>query len=277
MSVALYDHNRIAYESAVSMLAETGKAAVVHPTGTGKSFFGFKLCEDNPDKTVLWLSPSEYIFKTQLENLKAAGGKEPENIRFLTYAKLMNMSEEEIAAIHPGLAVWDEYHRAGARMWQLGVQRFLKLFPDVPVLGLTATAIRYLDDQRDMSEELFDGNVASEMTLGEAIVRGILNPSKYVLSVFAYQKDLERYQNRVRKAKSKAVRDAAEKYLEALRRALDKADGLDVIFDKHMTDRTGKYIVFCANKEQGGRTSARLFGVFRRSRRQSVFRRLQSG
>ena len=247
--IELYEHNRIAYDSAVSMLAETGKAAIVHPTGTGKSFIGFKLCEDNPDKTVLWLSPSEYIFKTQLENLKAADGVEPQNIRFLTYAKLMNMSEDEIAAIRPTLCVCDEYHRAGASQWQLGVQRFLKLFPDVPILGLTATAIRYLDNQRDMSEELFDGNVASEMTLGEAIVRGILNPPKYVLSVFAYQKDLEKYERRVRTAKNKATRDAAEKYLEALRRALEKAEGLDVIFDKHMTDRTGKYIVFCANKE----------------------------
>ena len=79
MSIELYEHNRIAYESAVSMLAKTGKAAVIHPTGTGKSFIGFKYCEDNPDKTVLWLSPSEYIFKTQLENLKETGANIPTN------------------------------------------------------------------------------------------------------------------------------------------------------------------------------------------------------
>ncbi len=249
MPIELYEHNRVAYESALSMLRETGKAAVVHPTGTGKSFVGFKLCEDNPDKTVLWISPSEYIFKTQIENLKAAGGDEPQNIRFLTYAKLMNMSKVEIAEIRPEFCVCDEFHRAGAEMWGAGVKRLLNIFPSVPVLGLSATSIRYLDNQRDMSEELFDGNVASEITLGEAIVRGILNPPKYVLSVFSYQKDLEKYERRVRTAKNRAVRDAAEKYLEALRRALEKADGLDVIFDKHMTDRTGKYIVFCANKE----------------------------
>ena len=249
MPISLYPHNAEAYASALAMLAETGKAAIVHPTGTGKSFIGFKLCEEHPDKTVLWLSPSEYIFKTQLENLKAAGGDEPQNIRFYTYAKLMNMSEEEMGEIEPSFVVFDEYHRAGASQWQLGVQRLLNLYPDVPILGLTATAIRYLDNQRDMSDELFDGNVASEMTLGEAIVRGILNPPKYVLSVYSYQKDLEKYERRVRAARNKAVRDAAEKYLEALRRALEKADGLDVIFDKHMTDRTGKYIVFCANYE----------------------------
>lgn len=244
----LYEHNLIAYKSAVSMLAETGKAAVVHPTGTGKTFIGFKLCEDNPDKIVLWLSPSEYIFRTQLENLKAAGGKEPENVRFITYARLMNMSEEEISEIQPQLAVFDEFHRAGATLWQLGVQRFLKLFPDVPILGLTATAIRYLDNQRDMADELFEGYIASEMTLGEAIVRGILNPPKYVTTVYSYSKDLERFEQRAKKIRNKNRRNKAERYLEALRRALENADGLDVIFDKHMIDRTGKYIVFCTNK-----------------------------
>ena len=247
--IELFEHNRIAYESAVSMLAETGKAAVVHPTGTGKSFIGFKYCEDNPDKTVLWLSPSEYIFKTQLENLKETGANIPANIIYMTYARLMRMEKSEMIGLHPDAVILDEMHRVGSPCWGGSVRELLRIYPDVPILGLTATAIRYLDNQRDMSEELFDGNVASEITLGEAIVRGILNPPKYVLSVFAYQKDLEKYERRVRTAKNRATRDAAEKYLEALRRALEKADGLDVIFDKHMTDRTGKYIVFCANKE----------------------------
>ncbi len=248
--ISLFEHNRIAYESAVAMLDETGKTAIVHPTGTGKSFIGFKLCEDNPDKVICWLSPSDYIFKTQLENLKnASDGYEPENIVFYTYAKLMGMGMDEIAEIKPDYIVLDEFHRCGAEMWGQGVQNVLSAYPNVPILGLSATAIRYLDNQRDMADELFDGNVASEITLGEAIVRGILNAPKYVLSVFSYQKDLERYERRVYGAQSAVVRNTAEKYLNALRRALDKADGLDVIFDRHMEDRTGKYIVFCANKE----------------------------
>ena len=74
MAVSLFKHNREAYEAALSMLHSCGKAAIVHPTGTGKSFIGFKLCEDFPESTVCWLSPSEYIFKTQIENLKAVSG-----------------------------------------------------------------------------------------------------------------------------------------------------------------------------------------------------------
>lgn len=84
--------------------------------------------------------------------------------------------------------------------------------------GLSATNIRYLDNQRDMAQEVFVGCVASEMSLGEAIVRGILAPPKYVLSVFSCQRGLEKYSLRLKNTKSKAVRDEAEQYLEALGR-----------------------------------------------------------
>ena len=250
MSISLFEHNLLAYNSAIEMLENFGKAAIIHPTGTGKSFIAFKLCEDNPHNCICWVSPSEYIFKTQLENLeKSSGGYIPDNIAFFTYAKLMNMSSEEIKAIRPSYIILDEFHRCGAEMWGLGVKSLLSIYPDVPVLGLSATAIRYLDNQRDMSDELFDGNIASEMTLGEAIVRGILNPPKYVLSVFSYQKDLEKYEKRLSNKKSKIVRDEGQRYLEALRRTLEQADGMEEIFLKHMTDTHGKYIVFCANYE----------------------------
>ena len=250
MAMNLFEHNKVAYEAAIRMLSERGKAAVIHPTGTGKSFIGFKLCEDNPGKVILWLSPSRYIYQTQLENLaETSDGYKPENVKFYTYAKLMNVSEEEITDIRPDFIILDEFHRCGAELWGEGVKSVLKAYPDVPVLGLSATAIRYLDNQRNMTDELFDGNIASEMTLGEAIVRGILNPPKYILSVFSIQKDLERYEKRVKTARYKTMRDKAAVYLEALRRALDKAEKLDVMFDKHMDDKTGKYIVFCANYE----------------------------
>ena len=148
------------------------------------------------------------------EALKKASGYVPENIEFFTYAKLMNLSEDEISELHPDYTVLDEFHRAGAEMWGQGVQKLLNAYPDTPVLGLSATNIRYLDNQRDMADEIFEGNIASEMTLGEAIVCGILNPPKYILSIYSYQKDLERYERRVKTAKNKAVRDAAERYLE---------------------------------------------------------------
>ena len=143
----------------------------------------------------------------------------------------------------------DEFHRAGAERWGERVRELLELCPSAKLLGLTATNVRYLDNNRDMAEELFDSHIASEMTLGEAIVRGILPAPKYVTTVFRYQNELAKYQARLDSMRSPGVQDANQKYLEALRRALEQADGLDKVFAKHITQTCGKYIVFCFGKE----------------------------
>ena len=174
------------------------------------------------------------------------------NVRFATYARLLFCTEEqlaEITALHPAYIIMDEFHRAGAERWGERVRELLELCPDAKLLGLTATNVRYLDNNRDMAEELFDGHIASEMTLGEAIVRGILPAPKYVTTVFRYQNELAKYQARVDSLRSPGVQDANQKYLEALRRALEQADGLDKVFAKHITQTCGKYIVFCSGKE----------------------------
>ena len=261
--IDLFEHNRTAYEKVRAMLAARGKAAVVHPTGTGKSFIAFKLAEDNKSSRVLWLSPSEYIFRTQLENLKRACNVEFSNISFLTYAKLMLADSDAMSEYTPDYIILDEFHRCGAEMWGKGVERLLSTYPEVPVLGLSATNIRYLDNHRDMADELFDGNIASEMTLGEAVVRGILTPPEYVLSIYSCTKDIEKYQTRIRKAKTKAMRDEAQKKLDALRRSLENAEGLDVMFRKHIKDSDGKYIIFCSNVEHLRETETHIHEWFK--------------
>ena len=253
VALRLFEHNEKAYHAAVRMMEQYGKAAIVHPTGTGKSYIAFKLIEDNPEKVVIWLSPSEYIFKTQLESLKRNDPDFPlANVHFYTYAKLLCCTQaqlEKIAAQEPAYIILDEFHRAGAECWGESTVDLLKLCPDAKLLGLTATNIRYLDNNRDMAEELFDCCVASDMTLGEAIVRGILPTPNYVTTVYQYQKDLARYQTRVDNLCSPGIQDVNQKYLDALRRALEQADGLDKVFAHHITNKSGKYIVFCANKE----------------------------
>ena len=253
VALCLFEHNEKAYHAAVRMMEQYGKAAIVHPTGTGKSYIAFKLIEDNPEKVVIWLSPSEYIFKTQLESLKRNDPDFPlANVHFYTYAKLMCCTEgqlAEIAGLQPSYIILDEFHRAGAECWGESTVALLKLCPEAKLLGLTATNVRYLDNNRDMAEELFDGRVASDMTLGEAIVRGILPTPNYVTTVYQYQKDLARYQTRVDNLRSPGIQDVNQKYLDALRRALEQADGLDKVFAHHITNKSGKYIAFCANKE----------------------------
>ena len=250
VALRLFEHNEKAYRAAVRMMEQYGKAAIVHPTGTGKSYIAFKLIEDNPEKVVIWLSPSEYIFKTQLESLKRNDPDFPlANIHFYTYAKLMCCTQaqlDEIAAQKPAYIILDEFHRAGAECWGESTVALLKLCPDAKFLGLTATNIRYLDNNRDMAEELFDSRVASNMTLGEAVVMGILPAPKYVTTVYQYQKALAKYQARVDNLRTPGIQDVNQKYLDALRRALEQADGLDKVFANFKTDTGDRLkLLFC--------------------------------
>lgn len=236
---------------------KTGKAAVIHPTGTGKSFVAFKLAMEHPDRRILWLAPSEYIFQTQTENLFRVMGvsenTEPakrvlRNVTFLTYTKLM-MNEDGIDSLCPDYIVLDEFHRCGAPEWGESVRKLISAYPAARLLGLSATNIRYLDNRRDMADELFDGCIASDMSLGEAIVRKILPAPDYVISMYSYQEELKRLARRVESERDQGLKKRNEKLVEALRRTLENAEGLPQVFAKHMKSNCGKYLVFCANRE----------------------------
>lgn len=264
MAVSLYPHNQTAYRKAMCLMEKSGRAAVVYPTGTGKSFIAFKLAEEHPAETILWLAPSEYIFQSQKENYLKAGGKEAmlSHIIFLTYSKLMysmNHLEDEQSGIPdvgalgltdgriPGYIVLDEFHRCGADSWGEGVKRLLEVCPDAKVLGLSATNIRYLDNRRDMAAELFDGHVASRMELTEAMAAGILPTPFYVCGLYDYKDELRKITRRVNRQRE-GVRNQSTQLLEKLRHSLEQADGPREIFSKYMK-KDGKYIVFCSGRE----------------------------
>ncbi len=280
MKLNLFSHNKAAYEAVINLLEEAGKAAVIHPTGTGKSFVAFELAMENPDKNLLWLAPNEYIYKTQQESLAklvqaGANASTPRaiptptliqhsagietaaasNITFMTYQKLM-LNEESISKLCPDYIILDEFHRCGAAEWGKSVSKLIAAFPKAKILGLSATNIRYLDNNRNMADELFDGNIASEMTLGEAIVRKILPSPEYVVSIYSYKEEIEKLEKAVAKQSPAKHSETTtwqckenEELLSQLKRNLENAAGLPEIFCRHMKRKNGKYIVFCADKE----------------------------
>ena len=257
MPVKLYPHNEEAYRNAVRMLQEHGRAAVVHPTGTGKSFIAFKLAEENPGKRIVWLAPSEYIFRSQRENYLEAGGDGAalSGITFLTYARLMHgmMDPEDPDEAGrplgeaPDYIVLDEFHRCGAESWGRCVGMLMEAWPTARILGLSATNIRYLDSRRDMAEELFGGHVASRMEVAEAMAEGILPAPLYICGLYEYRDELRKMTRRVEGQRNVGVRDGSARLLEELRHCLQQADGPAEIFARHMK-KDGKYIVFCCGR-----------------------------
>lgn len=244
----LYPHNQKAYEAVEAMLQREGRAAVIHPTGTGKSFIAFRLAQEHPMAHICWLSPSRCLFALQKENWNRENpDSKLARITFLTYAGLA-ANRDRVEHLRPDYVILDEFHRCGAIQWGGGVEALLKRWPKAKVLGLSATSIRYLDEQRDMAEELFEGHIASEMTLGEAIARGILKAPRYVIAVYSWEKELETYSARIALLRDEARRKKARRQWEKLRRALEQADGLETIFSRYLKS-DGKYLVFCSGRE----------------------------
>lgn len=243
--ISLYEHNRNAYEKVKQQLAEYGKTCVIHPTGTGKSYIGFALIDNNPDKRFLWISPSKYIYRLQVENLRKQQNITFANVVFHTYNWIMD-HVDMIEELKPDYIILDEFHRAGALHWSIGIKALTYYYPKAGLLGLTATNIRYLDSHRDMAKELFDNRIASEMSLPEAMAKRILPVPKYVISTYTYKEKMNYYNKRVGSTSNNKRKKECVTILEKLKHKLDNAVGLEQIFAKHIKNRKGKYIVFCA-------------------------------
>jgi len=249
MTIKLYPHNQETYNKIQQMWETTNRIAVIQATGTGKSFIILKCLFDLLNENKIVLAPTEYIFEQLVKNAKDEV-EEFNNVQFITYTKLTYMTDIEIELLNPSLIVLDEFHRCGAEQWGRGVQYLLDTFPNAKVLGTSATPIRYLDNERDMSDELFDGNIAVNLSLAEAIVKDILPMPKYVSALYTFDEEIDNLKNKV--INSHNNEEEKEELLEQInlmRNKLDKSKGIPNILKKYLTDNSGKFIVFCKNKE----------------------------
>ena len=250
MSVILYPHNQTTYAQMVKMFETSNRVGIVQPTGTGKSFLFLKWIEDNPNDQFVVLSPSTEIF-TQLHEYAEVSGCPQllERVRLISYQELLRKTDDEVTEIQVDKIILDEFHRTGAEQWGPSLLRLLDANPKAKVLGASATPVRYLDDSRDMASELFDNNLAVEMTLGEAVRRKILPEPVYIPVWYDITGKMAQYEEDISKISKADERKEMENLLERLKRQLEKSYGAAEIFQKHMPHDYGKYIVFCSNRE----------------------------
>lgn len=250
MAVVLYEHNLQTYQTMKSMFDINNRVGIVQPTGTGKSFIYLKWIEDNCNDSFVLFSPSIEIFTQLKEYAEASDELELlDSVQMITYQTLLYMAQEEVDSINPDKIILDEFHRTGADLWGPAVQNLLRTYPDAKVLGATATPVRYLDDAKDMASELFDGNLAVEMTLGEAVQREILPTPKYIPVWYDIDGKLEQYEKDIAGITDPKERKELENKLYQMKRNLETSYGAEDIFKKHLPNNHGKFIVFCRNKE----------------------------
>ncbi len=243
----LYQHNKEAYDKIQTMFQREDRVAIIHATGTGKSFISLQWLYDNRDKKCLFLAPT-YEILDQLERHMQSQGlslKTFPNLKCMIYDNLARLSVQTLNRLHVDNIVLDEFHRCGAPTWGKAVNTVFQNNPTAKVLGITATPVRYLDNQRNMAQEIFNGNIASEISLSDAIADGILPMPKYISAVYSFDEDLQRIENKINQVQNSKDKDILQKDLEEAKRNLEKSEGLPEIFAKHLPVRNGKYIVFC--------------------------------
>jgi len=103
------------------------------------------------------------------------GGKVPDSWRHV-FASVQSLSRdrlEELAPDHFDVIVIDEFHHSTAPTYR----RIIDHFQPMDLLGLTATPER--SDGRHVHVEYFDGRIAAEMRLWEALENDLLSPFHY--------------------------------------------------------------------------------------------------
>lgn len=95
---------------------ESGWAATILPAGTDKSFIAFRLKEENVSTHFCSYLPVSTFARRRRRTCGSAPEFPLEVFQFVTYAKLMQMSEKEIAELFPDHIVLDKFHRCGADM-----------------------------------------------------------------------------------------------------------------------------------------------------------------
>lgn len=249
MKVDLLQHNQAAYEKIQEIFKTNNKTCIVQPTGSGKSYLMLKLVEDyiNDNRDIVIIEPQRYIFD-QLKEKMDKYGLPKDKMKFITYSALGKMDCEKVKKFtSPCMVIVDEMHRAGAHTWIKGIQLMFTKFPaDCKYLGLSATPIRYLDGKRNMCEELFDGCVANEISLADAILNRILPLPRYIAGLYTYENEINELTRKIHNSSNTA--DEKKELLEKvklMKRNLDKSEGISSIFQKYIVSDNGKYVAFC--------------------------------
>lgn len=255
----LKTHQQEALNNVNEIFEKENKAIVVQPTGIGKTYIALGLFEQNKDKKLVFVAPSTSIlWEIKLKIAKEYGVapeeymKVFENLELTTYQQInANVKKDEnfTQEFDADYVVFDEAHHIGADQWGENAKELMKLHPKTKFLGLTATPER--TDEKNVVNEVFDGNLASEITLEDAVATGLLKMPNYVNAIYSYKPVIEELEEKIKSVEKIDF----ERYkmlkgeMEVARKTLEKADGMPEIFEKHMQVKNGRYIVFCKDIE----------------------------
>lgn len=245
MSMTLNPVNEAAFQKAVQSLETLNRAAVFHPTGTGKSCIAWKVVEAHPQTTFFWLvAGSQRLALRQAELTRYNGGTLPGNVRFCDCEKLAAATPEQWVRLgeqKPGCIVLDCYHELSAVCWAQSVQKLLRMCPQAKVLGL---GVPNGAPVCAAAQELFADCIVSHMTVAEAMAAGTMPvPSAYAALLWPQEEELSTLRARIKNLCMPKGDTSLRVQYEELSWSLRQVENLTVLLPRLLSDTSGHYLV----------------------------------
>lgn len=245
MSMTLNPVNEAAFQKAVQSLETLNRAAVFHPTGTGKSCIAWKVVEAHPQTTFFWLvAGAQRLALRQAELTRYNGGTLPGNVRFCDCEKLASATPEQWVRLgeqKPGCIVLDCYHELSAVCWAQSVQKLLRMCPQAKVLGL---GVPNGAPVCAAAQELFADCIVSHMTVAEAMAAGTMPvPSAYAALLWPQEEELATLRARIKNLCMPKGDTSLRVQYEELSWSLRQVENLTVLLPRLLSDTSGHYLV----------------------------------
>ena len=245
MSMTLNPVNEAAFQKAVQSLETLNRAAVFHPTGTGKSCIAWKVVEAHPQTTFFWLvAGAQRLALRQAELTRYNGGTLPGNVRFCDCEKLAAATPEQWVRLgeqKPGCIVLDCYHELSAVCWAQSVQKLLRMRPQAKVLGL---GVPNGAPVCAAAQELFADCIVSHMTVAEAMAAGTMPvPSAYAALLWPQEEELATLRARIKNLCMPKGDTSLRVQYEELSWSLRQVENLTVLLPRLLSDTSGHYLV----------------------------------
>lgn len=245
MSMTLNPVNEAAFQKAVQSLETLNRAAVFHPTGTGKSCIAWKVVEAHPQTTFFWLvAGAQRLALRQAELTRYNGGTLPGNVRFCDCEKLAAATPEQWVRLgeqKPGCIVLDCYHELSAVCWAQSVQKLLRMCSQAKVLGL---GVPNGAPVCAAAQELFADCIVSHMTVAEAMAAGTMPvPSAYAALLWPQEEELATLRARIKNLCMPKGDTSLRVQYEELSWSLRQVENLTVLLPRLLSDTSGHYLV----------------------------------
>ena len=245
MSMTLNPVNEAAFQKAVQSLETLNRAAMFHPTGTGKSCIAWKVVEAHPQTTFFWLvAGAQRLALRQAELTRYNGGTLPGNVRFCDCEKLAAATPEQWVRLgeqKPGCIVLDCYHELSAVCWAQSVQKLLRMCPQAKVLGL---GVPNGAPVCAAAQELFADCIVSHMTVAEAMAAGTMPvPSAYAALLWPQEEELATLRARIKNLCMPKGDTSLRVQYEELSWSLRQVENLTVLLPRLLSDTSGHYLV----------------------------------